>query len=201
MLTMILIGIRDWIASNRDALIVEAMSIALTVGLIEAVLRWRERRKWFPTKRTVGLQIATTLEAGLMEILELSPLSWSDVVPRDGPGYRRIIARFFGQQYEHDFDTKYHNVLRQASHDELARFSKYMGDVVTDLDRGIDVAGRLFGPEVMQALLDARRLANTAQELMYRQIHERPCDRDFFFVPLLASKLGRALALICDNID
>lgn len=200
----------NWISTNRDALILEAVSIALTVGLIEAFLRWREGRKWSPMRKQVALSVGWTLERAFMEIMEISRLTWSDVVPRemmmvqaDEPTkhFQTIQARFFEQQYERDFESKYHNRLRQASRDELAALSEGMGYALTDLDRGIDLASRLFGPEVMTALSELREQVRWTRTLIYYQVEADPDERDFRFIQALASKMARALILVWENVD
>jgi len=206
----LLIVIWHWISANRDALILEAISIAVTVGLIEAVLRWREKRKWTPTRRQVALDVGWTLQRALMHIMDVSGLTLSDVLPHGfwmtqttDPvrGLQTMQAKFFEQQYEGDFETKYQNTLRQVGREEWARFSDGMTYALTDLDRGIDLASGLFGPEVMTALLELREQVRWTRGVIYFIIEADPGERDFGCIRGVALKMGRALTLLWDNFD
>lgn len=190
----------NWVSTNRDALILEAVSIAITVGLIEAVLRWREKRKWTPTRRQVALDVGWTLEQVLMHIMDISGLTLSDVLPRGfwrtqttDPvrGLQTMQAKFFEQQYERNFETKYQNTLRQVGREEWTRFSDGMWYALTDLDCGIDLATGLFGPEVMTALLELREQVRWTRGVIYYHLEAGPGEGDFGCIRGLASKMGR----------
>lgn len=207
----LLIVVWNWISANRDALILEAISIAVTVGLIEAVLRRRERRKWSPTRRQGALDVGWTLQQALMHIMDVSGLTLSDVLPHGfwmtqatdpARGLQRMQAEFFEQQYEGDFETKYQNTLRQVGREEWARFSNGMGYALTDLDRVIDLASGLFGAEVMTALLELReRVRMAGLALIFYETQADASERDFRWIQELASKIGRALTLLWDNVN
>lgn len=198
-----------WICANRDALIVEVVGIVFTVGFIEAILRCRERRKWSPMRRRIALDIGWAAQSVFMGIMQLSGLTLSDVIPgsawitQTDPMRHSYVAqaKFFEQQYERDFETKYHEKLRQVGLDEWARFSESIRHTLTDLDRLIDLASRLFGPEVMTALSEAREQLRWAGLVYYYVLEREPSERDFRFVQLLASRMASALILLWAQVD
>jgi len=209
LLTVIVIGLRDWIASNQDALIVEAISIALTVGCIETVLRWRERRKWAPTKRQVALDVGHRLEGVLAEIMEVSGLTWSDVLQREAwpeessfptKDFFGIEARFFEQQYRDDFATKYHNALRQQPRHEWVTFLSVVKRHLTELDKSMPLVANLFAPQVATLLLEVKERARWAGGVLYHSFEEDPADRNLVCIELLASTTSKALRMICDEV-
>lgn len=221
LLTMILIGIRDWIVSNWDALIVEAIGIAITIGLIEALLRWRERRRWAPTRREVAAEVGYLFWPVFKVIAEICGLTWGEaIIPSpseeelkkmmadrtyDFDRYnQRHVARFFEGQYPRDFDARHEKALLHASGDELKTLSETIGDALTNLDPSIDLAKSLFGPDVTAALLQAKERALWAQDCLYDESAEGagPEERGTMrYVLELTDRMARALIVLWDNVE
>lgn len=196
----------DWIISNLDALIVEIIG-AIVIGLI---LWWRERRKWSPARREVAREVGIIFYDAFTEILHVSGLTSVDVLPREtmmeqvGDTARYVyttIASFFEQQYERDFETKYHPALRQMDDGDLKTLAESMEHVLSNLSPYIDLGRHLFGAEAVAALLEVKGDLRWTQRLLYFQYLEDPGERDFSSVGRLASKMGRALTLVWGNVE
>lgn len=117
---------------------------------------------------------------------------------------QRHVARFFEGPYPRDFDARHEKALLHASGDELKTLAETIGDALTNLNPGIDLAKSLFGPDVTAALLQAKERALSAQGCLYDDSAEGagPEARGTMIHVLeLTERMARALILLWDNVD
>lgn len=205
----LLVVIWNWTSSNRDALLVEGISIALTAGLIAALVRWRERQRWAATRRRVALDIGDSLEKLLGLTARLSGVTsseWSHVLEREMTmtlrHSRTVKADFIEEAYRRHFRSGFEGAaLIRVSLDEWETFTKAMDDILTDLDRNIDLAMNLFSPQVTAALLRIRDTSAAISAAVRRpQEQDVDCQRLGWMTKDLALTGARALRMTCEYL-